>query len=492
MSRRLTARAAVYLVVLLCALVAETSAASPRSEDRATVARWLSETRAWEDLPSIAAHINSDEPEIRANAVLAFGSLWDANLALAKPRGFVRLDYRERKAVVEALENHFGVMSAADRKRSLEVTASLRYIPELMPLLLIAAADQDVSLRNVGRELADQSLKSPIYVSPALHELIRFLERPNLPVKFIDAAERQLDLAGPAARTAAIGWALSDLAIDREAAIRALKTLHADDSPLAKFAYRVSNLPSAYRYALEPLFTELPFARDSIVERSIPLLTSKDPELRRLAGSFLAADRKRCDPMRVVEKCIATGLPLTREALESMELDVTSVCDALASMLQSPDSIPMARVAAAQSLKSIGRHGVAIWALANSLLDDDDEDVRYIAGEVFNRQDIMNRARVPALLRELRSDSPTRRTSAANQIESLGVEPKEITDALIRAVKQGDMPAREGILRAIDHAYTSRANSLDTLRELAAAPDQTDPTTRAYARAALRALSTAP
>jgi hypothetical protein len=104
----------------------------------------------------------------------------------------------------------------------------------------------------------------------------------------------------------------------------------------------------------------------------------------------------------------------------------------------------------------------------------------------------MNRARIPAILKDLRNDGPTRRMTAANQLESLGVEPKEITAALIRAVKQGDMPAREGLLRAIDRAYTGHANSLDTLRKLATDPDQHDPVTRAYARAALRAVSTAP
>ncbi|MDB5320639.1 MAG: hypothetical protein JWN40_2270 [Phycisphaerales bacterium] len=383
-------------------------------------------------------------------------------------------------------------MGAAERKRSLEIAASYRYIPELMPLLLIAAADPDASVRDAARELAGRFMNTRPIRNPATKELVRLLERPNLPAKVIDAAERQLDVAGPAARAAAAGWALSDIAINREAATRALQALHADDSPLAKLASRAAELQSPYQSILESLFIELPFAGDSVIERAIPLLTSKDQKLRRLAGSFVAADRNRCDPMRVVQACIDTGLPLAPDALESMGLDSTSVCDHLATILKSPKTIPIARVAAAQALRSIGLHGDAIRNLANSLLDDDDEEVRYIAGELFNRQDIMNRARIPALLRDLRNDSPTRRMTAANQLDSLGVEPKEITAALIRAVKQGDMPAREGLLRVIDHAYTARTNSLDTLKNLAADTDEPDPKTRAYARAALRAVATTP
>jgi hypothetical protein len=486
--RLILSRAIAVLLLLLCA----PSYAQPRDQiqSRENLARWLSEKRAWEDLPAVAAQVSAEEPEVRANAVLAFGTLWDANLALAKPRAFDRrLDYKERRAVVEALETHFGVMGAPGKKRSLEIAASVGYVPELMSLLLIATADPDASVRDTAGEITDGFLKSPIHSKMNLLELVRFLERSNLPAKLSDGAERQLDRAGPAARNVATGWALSDLSINREGAMRALKALHAEDTRLARFASHLSELD---RSKIESLFTELPFARNSVIERAIPLLTSKDSELRRLAASFVAADHNRCDPMRVVQACIDTGLPLARDTLESMELDLTTVCDKLATILQSPNTIPIARVAATQTLKLIGLHGNAIWNLANSLLYDDDEEVRYVAGELFNRQDIMNRARIPAILRDLRNDSLTRRMTAANQLESLGVEPKEITAALIRAVQQGDMPAREGLLRAIDRAYTARANSLDTLKKLAADPDEHDPKSRAYARAALRAVATPP
>jgi hypothetical protein len=496
MTRRLILSHAVAALLPLLCVVFEAHAGDPvdPQQNRSTdLLQWLSEKREWEDLPIIAAQVGSNNPEIRANAVLAFGAVWDANLALAKPREFDSgLDPSLLQAVITALENHFGVLSTASRKRSLELLSNLRYRVELIPLLLISAADQDLSVREVARIMAVRffNTRAPGYM--AILETVHFLERLNLPARSIAAAERMLDLSGPVARSEAAAWALADLPAEPERAGRVLKALHEDDSPLAKLARQLSNDRFRYRFDLVTLFTALPFGRDLLTERLLPLMNSDDPGLRRLAGTFISANRARYHPLRFVEQSIANGYPVGPDTLEAMELDLTSVCDTLAAIFKSPDTIPIAHVAAAQTVRSIGLHGDAIRGLANSLLEDEDEDVRYIAGELFNRPDIMNRARVPALLKDLRNDSPTRRMTAANQLESLGVEPKEITTALIRAVKQGDMAAREGLLRAIDRAYAARANSLDTLRKLATEPDQHDPTTRAYARAALRAVSAAP
>jgi hypothetical protein len=466
--------------------------ADPQTNPTTDLTQWLSERREWNDLPIIAVQVSSQDPEVRANAVLAFGALWDANLALTKPKEFDSgLDPNLLQAVVSALENHSGVLGPAERKRSLELLGNLKYRVELIPLLLIYAADHDLSVREGATVMAAHFFNTRAPGWPALLEIVQFLQRPNLPAKSIAAAERMLDLSGPVARSEAVAWAFADFAAEQAKAERVLKALHEDDSALARLARQLSDDRFPYKLELSTLFTALPFGRDFVTERALAFMTSIDPGLRRLVGSFISANRSRYHPMRFVEQCIAAGHPIAPGTIEAMELDGTSVCDTLASILKSPDTIPIARVAAAQTVKSTGLHGDAIRALANTLLDDQVEEVRYIAGELFNRPDIMDRARVPMLVRELRNESPLRRTIAANQLDSLGVEPKEITSALIRAVQHGDMPAREGLLRAIDRAYTSRANSLDMLRKLAA-PEQSDPTTRAYARAALRAVSTAP
>ncbi|MDB5320640.1 MAG: hypothetical protein JWN40_2271 [Phycisphaerales bacterium] len=89
MSRRMifTRTVAARLPLLCVAFLAQAlDPVAAQEKERTNLARWLAEKRIWEDLPAIAGNVDSDEPEVRANAVLAFGNLWDANLALAKPR----------------------------------------------------------------------------------------------------------------------------------------------------------------------------------------------------------------------------------------------------------------------------------------------------------------------------------------------------------------------------------------------------------------------
>jgi hypothetical protein len=95
--------------------------------------------------------------------------------------------------------------------------------------------------------------------------------------------------------------------------------------------------------------------------------------------------------------------------------------------------------------------------------------------------------RIPPLLKEPRNADVTRRMIAARRLDDLGVEPKEITAALLRAVDRRDMPAREGLINALESAHIKRRKTLEMLDQTAAQQD--DLTLRAYARAALREIA---
>jgi hypothetical protein len=102
--------------------------------------------------------------------------------------------------------------------------------------------------------------------------------------------------------------------------------------------------------------------------------------------------------------------------------------------------------------------------------------------------------RLSALLKDLRGNSPTLRLTAARQLDELGIEPKALTAALVRAIERRDMPVREGLLLALERAHASGHDALEMLKLLADTDDAADNAagpTRAYARAALREIASA-
>jgi hypothetical protein len=214
--------------------------------------------------------------------------------------------------------------------------------------------------------------------------------------------------------------------------------------------------------------------------------------LQKLAGAFAIADPVRIGAKRTLEWALFYGHSLDANAIKSLQLEPLDACNEIAAILNAPKVTTSTRLAALGTLKPMGLHGDAIALAVNRLSEDADDSIRYAAGEVLKRQDIMDHARIPGLLRDLRAASPTLRLTAANQLDSLAIEPAPITKALVRATTSGDMPAREGLLRAIERARAEKKDSLDMLKQLAAVPERSDPTTRAYARAALRAIETPP
>lgn len=142
------------------------------------------------------------------------------------------------------------------------------------------------------------------------------------------------------------------------------------------------------------------------------------------------------------------------------------------------------------SLKALavsGIEGDAIRAALAPLVRSQDMEIRREAALLLNTPEALARARVPELLLDIQSESPALRQLGARQLDELGIEPRELTAALIRAVDGGDFAARLGFVKAMESADRSGGKTLEELKKSAAA-ENPDAAGRAYARAALREM----
>jgi len=150
---------------------------------------------------------------------------------------------------------------------------------------------------------------------------------------------------------------------------------------------------------------------------------------------------------------------------------------------------PALRRRAARVLHAMGVRSPAVNAAWATAINDPDEQVRNLAAAAIGTPVAADWARLNTLLRDLRDPDPGARLRAAHQVaESHLVEP-DVAAALLRACRNRDMPAREGLLLAIEHARAALEPTADALQR--AADQSADPTARAFARAALRELATA-
>ncbi|HEY7117028.1 MAG TPA: HEAT repeat domain-containing protein [Tepidisphaeraceae bacterium] len=221
------------------------------------------------------------------------------------------------------------------------------------------------------------------------------------------------------------------------------------------------------------------------------------PSMRRdLAGALLQIDSAREDAgTRRRIRLIADRLG---------PIDPTEVYrpPALAALLDSPalaaPGAPLARVdprqlqaATRAVMRATCAYVPAIRPIVERLCRNPDPDIRRTAADALGTQEARALAAVANVLADLRSNDPLTRSAAARRLESLGVEPPELTAALVRAVDARDLASREGLILALERSYfdagdADAGDAVATLRTLAAT--DADPTQRAYARAALRQL----
>ena len=246
-------------------------------------------------------------------------------------------------------------------------------------------------------------------------------------------------------------------------------------------------IPARQRAQLAQLLTALAISPDDARNEAVRLLCVEDQSLRERAAGLIAADVTRFDRYAVLQATIREGITQSRPVLERLDLDPKIVNPQIAQLLETTDV--RVRVAACAVLKVTGPTGDGVHRALETLLTDTDDAVCFTAAELLGRNDIMLRMQVPQLLKELRNDQLIRRMVAARRLDELGVEPKEITTALRRAVDGRDMLVREGLIAALESAYAKRKTTLEMLDQ--AATQQSDATSGAYARAALREIAAA-
>jgi hypothetical protein len=142
------------------------------------------------------------------------------------------------------------------------------------------------------------------------------------------------------------------------------------------------------------------------------------------------------------------------------------------------------------ALKGLKQTARGEWAAAREtlrpLLRHRDSAIRATAAELLNTPEDLAIARTGDALADVHSESPTLRATAARQLHALNVLPPRLTNALIKAVDNRDLAAREGLLRALEDAYFNKTDAIASLKALA---NDTDPAQKAYARAALRQIA---
>jgi hypothetical protein len=289
---------------------------------------------------------------------------------------------------------------------------------------------------------------------------------------------------GEDAKAIAINSALYQVAMGNMRARLLLGSWNADRTRFAKAVIeQTADVPEYYRVRIGDLIQSLsvgPYEAAGVATRLLG--DAHEPLSEHIATLIDAADPARIDRYAMLDATITSGTALSGNVLKLLNLDATKACNHIAPLLRIQQ--PTVRLAAVAALKMTGLKGTLIKPALEPLLDDPSDAVRLAAAEFLDRKEVIARIQVPSLLRELRSDNIERRMIAARQLDALGVEPKEITAALLRAVDRRDMPAREGLVAALEIAHAQRKTTLEMLAQ--AAGQEANSTSRVYARAALR------
>ena len=421
-----------------------------------------------------------DPPRYRRAAAATFLVRWDAHHDVPK------LSESARDDLAAALSDLSPDLSAEGLRSAVTLLDALGGPrARAIPLLIRALASGDKDTRNLAQQLADGAFAPQARTLEAVNQYVRALSLPKTDDAMVDQIVKRLTDLGPQGRSMAVDLACFHIALG-EAAPRVLpEKLAADKTPGAKAAADVAKLPAGSRPRVAVLFHPRYRNANSGVTVATGALTDDDSIVRRAAAGVIAADKDHFDRHAIILSHVAAGKVFDEEVLRILAPDPATLCREMPQYLKNR-STPV-RLAACRALQVTSLAGPDIRPALEPLLDDPDDNVRYAAAAALDRKDILARAAIPDLLAGLRDDSPTRRILAARQLDELAVEPKELTTALIRAVDDRNMPARQGLILALDRAYTSRQNALDVLKMLAAS--DADQTTRLYARAALRELT---
>lgn len=451
--------------------------------------RWLADVNNWRDVGAIDLAARYGTPAVQRAATMAALRAWTmTRQPPTEDEGFRATTRRDLAAILSAA----GPRLSSENLRDAIALARAMHTegPEIVPLLLVALADADPQARAAAAPVADQLFTVDLERADrrAFHQVVagvvQVLCLPKLSKDVEAVAAARLKAMGDRARPVAATYALAQRLRGNARADEWLRAWSGNDTALARAVAALAGAPMAVRDPAAGLIDMIATDPRDAHGRAVELLTDDDDRVRMAVAPLLAAAGTAwVDRNAVLYACVAQGVALRPEILQALDPDPAIVNRDMAQLLRNLGGV---RVAALRTLEHVGLHGSDARLALEPLLEDEDETVRTTAATLLNRADVLARERVPAILKELRSDDIARRIIAARELDELGVQPQIVTAALRRAVESRDMPAREGLIAAVERAYASRVDTLAVLSDTAKAG--ADATSRAYARAALREI----
>ncbi|HYE21128.1 MAG TPA: hypothetical protein VEA69_21960 [Tepidisphaeraceae bacterium] len=298
---------------------------------------------------------------------------------------------------------------------------------------------------------------------------------------------------GPA-RQAVIRQYVLAAALGDEWARRRIVASKADDMPEARAVRAVAHdkAPAALRV----WFVRMTLDQKGTYAALAHLLADRDPQVRLSAAMAAGVDPLKSGAALAVNKLLDEGTPVGVAPLRALNVKSEWLVKFASERLLGPDALKDgkgskdAKRAALEVLAVLGTSDATVRAeLERRYLRGPGADERALAAEALGTDDARRAARLPSLIAELRGPSPEGRARAARELQSLGAASPAVSAALLKAVDAGDFAAREGLAVALQTAWE---RDVPAEQVLADADAEKDEATRAYLRAARRAIGQPP
>jgi hypothetical protein len=245
-----------------------------------------------------------------------------------------------------------------------------------------------------------------------------------------------------------------------EHALAILRRCEAHETPAAHMAATIKKL-SAPPSQLAELVPD--FAKGRKIEPDVARVWMQNAQARAQTWQFIVANRERIDVNAVLVALVPMGRPIADVDI-SEGADKAALRKGLGALIDAKSPDVLGRVLASLAITGVDD---PIKEKLAALVRHEAESIRLAAAELLGQDDLLATARLPGLVADLRSDSPTRRQLAARQLESLKAEDPRVTAALVRAVENRDMVAREGLILGIERAWKEQKKTMDILSIIA-------------------------
>ena len=447
--------------------------------------KWISRLSDWTDAPLAIRLVRSSWPELRDLGEAALNRMTELTANDASPEIG---EWRKRAA------SAFKPILIAREKR--EMTEIARYIKNRwfeydMTRIALARYDSpNKELRGLARSYIevitdDKSGKVNGAAAAHLTEMLLDPKQGNRD-RILEILDRTTELS----RATVVSRVAVDLIEGSKQADQLVARWKLENAPQIRFAREIKNAHDAHtiRWNLQrqsPIreWLRMPLSitayQPEILGR---LLTSDDAEVSQWVAHGVMAAPDEFQVIQAVRSAIKEGRRPTPAILAELKNCAPAIALALQDCLKS--QFDYERNSALHTLAFLGA-APPLAADLEKLLHSKDREERNLAAQALGTDAAYRLARGPDILKDLRSPDPRIRSAASHEAKRLALDTPEVMGALVRAVDTGNMPVREGLTLALERAWAAHQT---VMQILAAADTETDPTARAYLRAAKRAV----